>query len=61
MTAKPPPVPAENRSPKGTGEEKTVSLDEHSHGGTEIDAPDKRGQQGNTKVNTTPLKSQQDR
>jgi hypothetical protein len=61
MTAKPPPVPPQNRSPKGVGDDKDVPLDQRAKGGTATDDPDKRGQQGNTRINTTPLRSQQDR
>ncbi|KQT53212.1 hypothetical protein ASG43_18475 [Aureimonas sp. Leaf454] len=60
MTSKAPPVPTENRSPKGAGDP-----------GTSKDAPDqmaqgqgntdKQGQQGNAKINTTHQGYQQDR
>ncbi|TIL47752.1 hypothetical protein [Mesorhizobium sp.] len=60
MSTKPPPVPAENQSPKGTGDNKSVPVDQtqHSHSAPN---PDKQGQQGNTKVNTTHQGHQQDR
>jgi hypothetical protein len=61
MTGKPPPTPPDNRSPKGPGDPKQTPLDQHATGGTPVDDPDKRGQQGNTRVNTTPQRSQQDR
>jgi len=61
MTGKAPPVPPASRSPKGPGERKTVPLDQHARGGTAVNDPDKRGQQGNTRVNTTPQRSVQDR
>lgn len=61
MTAKPPPVPPKNRSPKGTGDDKDVPLNQQAKGGTASDDPDKRGHQGNIKINTTPLRSQHDR
>lgn len=61
MTAKAPPVPQENLSHKGPGE------DSRSHGeakaGVRPGVPDpaKQGQQGNTNVNLTPQLSTQDR
>jgi hypothetical protein len=59
MTSRPPPVPQDNRSPKGTGENPAVaSKDPHFHA---EDNPDKIGQQGNSKVNTTNQGYQQDR
>lgn len=53
MTGKPPPIPPDNKSPKGPGETKDVPLTEDSKGGTSADAPDKRGQRGNTTENAT--------
>jgi hypothetical protein len=60
MSSRLPPTPAENLSPKGTGE--------HDHGDlrqdkvqASTDNPDKLGQQGNSKVNTTHQGYQQDR
>jgi hypothetical protein len=61
MTSKPPPVPAENRSPKGPGDQPSVSLDDATHGQTSAPNPDKQGQQGDSKVNTTHQGYQQDR
>lgn len=61
MSAKAPPVPSENQSHKGTGDEKAnvaVQGSASSHGAPD---PDKQGQQGNTKVNTTHQGHQQDR
>jgi hypothetical protein len=61
MTAKAPPVPQQNLSDKGPGE------DPHSHdqkaGSIRPGVPDpaKQGQQGNTKINLTPQLSTQDR
>jgi len=57
-----PPVPIENRSQKGPGEPLNVA-----HSGTDgmkADRsinPDKKGQAGNTKINTTHQGYQQDR
>jgi len=61
MTGKPPPTPPENQSHKGPGDPKTAPLDETVKGGSATDDPDKRGQQGNTRVNTTPHLKTQDR
>jgi hypothetical protein len=61
MTGKPPPTPPENRSPKGPGDPKQAPLDEKARGGSATDDPQKRGQQGNTRVNITPQRSTQDR
>jgi hypothetical protein len=61
MTGKPPPTPPENRSPKGPGDSKEAPLDQKTKGGSSIQDPEKRGQQGNTRVNITPQLSQQDR
>ena len=54
---KPPPVPPQNRSPKGGGEPA------QSRPATPDAAPnpDKQGHQGNTKLNTTHQGYQQDR
>ena len=61
MTHKMPPIPPENRSPKGPGE----PANQADHG-AEADNrqtvnPDKVGQAGNSKVNTTHQGYQQDR
>ena len=61
MNAKLPPVPAENKSPKGAGDSKPVAADDTRHGQTGAPDPAKQGQQGNTKVNTTHQGYQQDR
>lgn len=59
MTSKMPPVPEDNRSPKGTGEDpKTPTADPHFNA---QDNPEKIGHQGNSKVNTTHQGYQQDR
>lgn len=59
MSSRPPPVPPENRSGKGTGETATAPV-ESKKPETRPD-PEKKGQQGNTKVNTTHQGYQQDR
>jgi hypothetical protein len=61
MSTKPPPVPAENLSPKGVGDKKSVPVDQAPPGRSAAENPDKRGQQGNSKVNTTHQGYQQDR
>jgi hypothetical protein len=57
-----PPVPSENRSPKGPGEPPNVV--HRGDDGMSADMslnPDKKGHAGNTKVNTTHQGYQQDR
>ncbi|MBP0437654.1 hypothetical protein [Tianweitania sediminis] len=61
MTGKPPPVPPQNQSKSGPGDAKNVSVDDAIHGQTSAANPDKQGQQGNSKVNTTHQGYQQDR
>ncbi len=61
MTSKLPPVPEENRSSKGPGGNESVSADDAIHGQTNAPNPDKQGEQGNSKVNTTHQGYQQDR
>jgi hypothetical protein len=61
MTHKMPPIPPENRSPKGPGEP-ARRMDAGASGGqTKAANPDKVGQSGNSKVNTTHQGLQQDR
>jgi len=60
MNSKAPPVPPENRSEKGPGEPPFADTADHSHPDTTIN-PDKKGHQGNSKVNTTHQGYQQDR
>ena len=64
MTTKAPPVPPANRSDKGTGENrdapKGAGKNEAPASG-QVDNPDKKGQAGNTRVNTTNQGYQQDR
>ncbi|WP_152045341.1 hypothetical protein [Aureimonas psammosilenae] len=59
MSAKAPPVPADSRSPKGPGGDAHPDLAASSGAG--VGNPDKQGQQGNSKVNTTHQGHQQDR
>lgn len=61
MSSKLPPVPTDNRSPKGAGDQKKVSSDDTQHGVHGAPNPDRQGQQGNSKVNTTHQGYQQDR
>ncbi|MER8953727.1 hypothetical protein NKH98_13515 [Mesorhizobium sp. M0833] len=61
MSTKPPPVPPENLSPKGAGDKKPIAADQAPHGQSTVPDPDKQGQQGNTKVNTTHQGNVQDR
>jgi hypothetical protein len=60
MTAKPPPVPPANQSHKGPGSATAAPVSQ-GHGGSQTQNPDKVGQAGNTKVNTTNQGYQQDR
>ncbi|MGI6855829.1 hypothetical protein [Mesorhizobium sp. 1B3] len=61
MSTKLPPVPPQNRSPKGSGEQKQANPDDLHHGTQGAPDPDRQGQQANTKVNTTHQGHQQDR
>jgi hypothetical protein len=58
MSSKVPPVPPQNRSPKGTGDPKKIVRDETPHGQQRVQ---KQDQQGNIKQNTTNQGYQQDR
>lgn len=60
MTTKPPPVPPANRSGKGPGSATEAPLSQ-GHAGSQAKDPDKVGQTGNAKVNTTNQGHQQDR
>jgi hypothetical protein len=63
MTTKPPPVPPANRSDKGPGEgpkARAAQIAESSRA-PDRDDPDRQGQTGNTKINTTHQGLQQDR
>ncbi|TXM67274.1 hypothetical protein FV222_02640 [Methylobacterium sp. WL103] len=61
MTTKPPPVPPANRSDKGPGSAPKVPLSTAPKGAAQSQNPDKVGQAGNAKVNTTNQGYQQDR
>ena len=61
MTAKPPPVPPANQSDKGPGSAQAAPVTTGSKGASQTKDPDKIGQAGNTKVNTTNQGYQQDR
>jgi hypothetical protein len=60
MSKPPPPTPPANRSDKGTGEEKSVAGSKPDGSQGEPN-PDQKGQQANTKQNTTHQGYQQDR
>ena len=60
MTTSPPPVPPAQRSDKGTGSAQAAPLSQ-GKGGSQTKNPDKVGQAGNSKVNTTHQGYQQDR
>jgi hypothetical protein len=57
---KPPPVPKENRSPKGTGEDKSAPKNAGQTQQGERNLQE-QGRQGNIKQNTTNQGYQQDR
>jgi hypothetical protein len=61
MSQKAPPVPPANQSPKGSGDKKQTPTDTSLHRDASAPNPDKQGQSGNTKVNTTHQGHQQDR
>jgi hypothetical protein len=60
MSSKAPPVPSENLSPKGPGDQQPTETKDIS-ARPSAPNPDKQGQQGNSKVNTTHQGYQQDR
>ncbi len=60
MNAKPPPVPPANQSDKGPGSATTAPVAQ-GQGSSQTKNPDKVGQAGNSKVNTTHQGYQQDR
>jgi hypothetical protein len=61
MHSRLPPIPDENRSPKGPGEPATADAgSERGNDPTTVNF-DKQGHQGNSKVNTTHQGYQQDR
>ncbi len=61
MSSRLPPVPEQNRSPKGPGDAPSVATDDTEHGTHGAPDPDRQGQQGNSRVNTTHQGYQQDR
>lgn len=61
MTTKPPPVPPANQSGKGPGSAPEVPVSSAPKGSAQTKNPDKVGQAGNSKVNTTHQGHQQDR
>ncbi|KMO41038.1 hypothetical protein VQ02_06555 [Methylobacterium variabile] len=61
MTASPPPVPPANRSDKGPGSAERAPTETGPKGSGQAKDPDKVGQAGNSKVNTTNQGYQQDR
>lgn len=61
MSSKMPPVPPQNRSPKGTGEGDHARAEGRDVRAEAPKTPDKTGQSANTKVNTTHQGHQQDR
>ena len=61
MNSRLPPVPEDNRSPKGTGDAATPSTAAGRSADPGSKNFDKQGQQGNSKVNTTNQGYQQDR
>jgi hypothetical protein len=58
---KPPPVPPDNQSHKGTGDRKSGNAHETQKGRGHIENPREQGQPGNTAQNTTHQGYQQDR
>ena len=61
MSSKMPPVPPENRSPKGAGGDTPQAQQGEPHDNRQKINPDKVGQAGNSKVTTTHQGYQQDR
>jgi hypothetical protein len=65
MTSKVPPVPPQNRSPKGTGDPKERARDQVPRGKQGVQNVEQnvegQGEQGNIKQNTTNQGYQQDR
>ncbi|WOH47897.1 hypothetical protein [Bradyrhizobium sp. sBnM-33] len=58
---RPPPVPQDNQSHKGTGDPKSGNAHEVRKGHGRVENPREQGQQGNTAQNTTHQGYQQDR
>lgn len=62
MSSKAPPVPPENRSPKGTGDDKRAEVNpQHGRGRGPDHDTSKQAEEGNTRINTTHQGYQQDR
>ncbi len=61
MSSKMPPVPPANRSPKGPGGDAKTQMQAEDTGNAQKQNPDKTGQSGNSKINTTHQGYQQDR
>lgn len=61
MTAKAPPVPQDNLSDKGPGEDPNMHDRQAGNMRTGVPDPAKQGQQANTRINLTPQLSTQDR
>lgn len=61
MSAKAPPVPPANQSHQGTGDTQGSPAPNEASAGNKPGDPDKQGQQGNSKENTTHQGYQQDR
>lgn len=60
MTSRPPPVPQQNRSDKGVGDHARPPVADPGNPDKSID-PDRKGQQGNSRINTSHQGHQQDR
>jgi len=61
MTSKAPPVPRDNLSNKGPGEDTHLKAGADQKIKPAVPDSSKQGQQGNTKINLTPQLSTQDR
>ncbi|MBW8788157.1 hypothetical protein HFO94_20535 [Rhizobium leguminosarum] len=61
MSSRLPPVPAENVSGKGVAGKRARTSADDAEMASSAENPDKKGQQGNSKINTTHQGNQQDR
>lgn len=61
MSTKMPPVPADNQNPKGPPEPRQSKVEGGLPDPGKATDPDKQGQQGNSRINTTHQGYQQDR
>ena len=61
MTTKAPPIPKDNLSDKGPGEDSHFDAGANQKVKPGVPDPSKQGHQGNTKINLTPQLSTQDR